>query len=130
MAAGHRPQLLKQRLVYQGRKFNFEVVTCAYPTSQNVTGNAFVTGGALAVRVPHLMVSSSVRQYRFAIQSRILEFPRKQLNHTKIQPETIQREIEEEIGYRMATNGKSGANFPLPGLFGIHACAPRQDLES
>lgn len=49
-----------------------------------------------------------MKQYRFAVQGRILEFPAGTVEVNEIQ-ETIRREIEEETGYQASQWRKLGS---------------------
>lgn len=114
MASGREPpQLLKQRLVYQGRKFNFEVSSLRLPNKSEGEWECIRhPGGALAVPVTPEGKLVLVRQYRFAMQGRLLEFPAGTVEHHEDPQETIQREIEEETGYRAHKWQKLG-EFPV-----------------
>jgi ADP-ribose pyrophosphatase len=95
------PELLKKRLFYQGRKFNFEVNTLRLPNG--IVGDWECVrhpGGALAVPVTPDGKLILLRQYRFAVQGRLLEFPAGTVEAHENPAETIKREIEEEAGYR------------------------------
>ena len=52
-----------------------------------------------------------VRQYRFAMQGRLLEFPAGTVEVGEEPLATVQREIQEEIGYKAAT-WKTLGDFP------------------
>ncbi|MBR8834474.1 MAG: NUDIX hydrolase [Stigonema ocellatum SAG 48.90 = DSM 106950] len=110
------PQLLRQRLFFKGRKFNFEVNRLRLPN--NVEGEWECIrhpGGALAVPVTAEGQLILVRQYRFAVQGRVLEFPAGTLEPNEEPLVTIQREIEEETGYRAHKWQKLGEFFLAPG---------------
>ncbi|MDB9375853.1 NUDIX hydrolase [Nodularia sphaerocarpa] len=110
------PQLLKQCLFYKGRKFNFEVNRLRLPNKAEGDWECIRhPGGALAVPVTPEGKLVLVRQYRFAIQGRILEFPAGTLELNEDPLETIQREIEEETGYRAQKWDKLGEFFLAPG---------------
>jgi ADP-ribose pyrophosphatase len=53
-----------------------------------------------------------VRQYRFAMMGRLLEFPAGTLEPQEVPADTIRRELQEETGYRAATWSSLGT-FPL-----------------
>ncbi|HBY81096.1 MAG TPA: NUDIX hydrolase, partial [Cyanobacteria bacterium UBA11148] len=94
------PQLLKQRLFYRGRKFNFEVNSLRLPNKAEGDWECIRhPGGALAVPITLEGKLVLVRQYRFAVQGRLLEFPAGTIEHNEDPEATIRREIEEEIGY-------------------------------
>ena len=107
------PQLLKQRLVYQGRKFNFEVSSLRLPNKSVGEWECIRhPGGALAVPVTPEGKLVLVRQYRFTLQGRLLEFPAGTVERHEEPAETIKREIEEETGYRARKWQKLG-EFPV-----------------
>ncbi|BCL39465.1 NUDIX hydrolase [Nostoc sp. MS1] len=110
------PQLLKQRLFYKGRKFDFEVNRLRLPNKSEGEWECIRhPGGALAVPVTPEGKLVLVRQYRFAVQGRILEFPAGTLEPTEEPLETIKREIEEETGYSAQKWDKLGEFFLAPG---------------
>jgi ADP-ribose pyrophosphatase len=107
------PELLQQRLFYQGRKFTFDVNHYRLPNGAE--GNWECVrhpGGALAVPVTPEGKLVLVRQYRFAMQGRLLEFPAGTIEPNEDPAETIEREIEEETGYTSNKWHKLG-QFPL-----------------
>jgi len=107
------PQLLKQRLFYEGHKFNFEVNRLRLPNKAEGDWECIRhPGGALAVPVTPGGELVLVRQYRFALQGRLLEFPAGTVEPDEHPATTIQRELEEETGYRAHTWQPIG-NFPL-----------------
>ena len=68
------PQLLEQRLFYRGRKFDFEVNRLRLPNQAEGDWECIRhPGGALAVPVTPEGKLILVRQYRFAVQGRLLE---------------------------------------------------------
>lgn len=110
------PQLLKQRLFYQGRKFSFEVNRLRLPNKVEGDWECIRhPGGALAVPVTPDGRLVLVRQYRFAVQKRILEFPAGTVEPGEDPLSTIQREIEEETGYRAKSWKSLGEFFLAPG---------------
>ncbi|HEY9874238.1 MAG TPA: NUDIX hydrolase [Candidatus Obscuribacterales bacterium] len=110
------PQILKNRLFYQGRKFGFDVNTLRLPNGVEGDWECIRhPGGALAVPVTPEGKLVLVRQYRFAVQGRLLEFPAGTLEPEEDAAETIKREIEEETGYRAHTWRKLGEFFLAPG---------------
>jgi ADP-ribose pyrophosphatase len=110
------PQLLKQRLFYKGRKFDFEVNRLRLPNKSEGEWECIRhPGGALAVPVTPEGKLVLVRQYRFAVQGRILEFPAGTLEYNEDPQDTIMREIEEETGYSAQKWHKLGEFFLAPG---------------
>ncbi|MEM9163001.1 MAG: NUDIX hydrolase [Cyanobacteria bacterium P01_F01_bin.4] len=107
------PQLIKQRLLFTGRKFSFEVNHLRLPNG--VTGDWECIrhpGGAVAIPVTPDGKLVLVRQYRFAVRGRLLEFPAGTIEMGEDPLSTIQREIEEETGYSAKTWQTVG-KFPL-----------------
>ena len=117
MAKGRElPQLLKQRFLYKGRKFDFEVNRLRLPN--NSVGDWECVrhpGGALAIPVTEEGKLILLRQYRFAVAGRLLEFPAGTVEENESPFETIQREIQEETGYSAAKWQKLGEFFLAPG---------------
>ncbi|MFQ4143703.1 NUDIX hydrolase [Chlorogloeopsis sp. ULAP02] len=110
------PQLLKKRLFYQGRKFNFEVNRLRLPNQAEGDWECIRhPGGALAVPVTPEGKLILVRQYRFAVGGRVLEFPAGTVEVNEDPLQTIQREIEEETGYRAHNWNKLGELILAPG---------------
>ncbi len=113
---GEPPQLLKRRFVYQGRKFGFESSRLRLPNRTEGEWECIRhPGGALAVPVTNDGKFVLVRQYRFTVQGRLLEFPAGTLESNEDAAATIKREIEEETGYRAHRWRKLGEIFVAPG---------------
>ena len=110
------PQLLKQCLFYKGRKFDFEVNRLRLPNKAEGEWECIRhPGGALAVPITKTGKLVLVRQYRFAIQRRILEFPAGTVEINEDPLKTVQREIEEETGYTAHKWDTLGEFFLAPG---------------
>lgn len=110
------PQLLRQKLFYKGRKFNFEVNRLRLPNqSENEWECVRHPGGALAVPVTADGKLVMVRQYRFAAQGWLLEFPAGTVEPDEEPSATIRREIEEETGYRANRWQMLGQFYLAPG---------------
>ncbi len=106
------PQLIKHRLFYEGRKFNFEVSRFRLPNASIGDYECIRhPGGSMAVPVTAEGQFVLVRQYRFAMQGRLLEFPAGTVEKGEDPLGTIQREIQEETGYR-ANTWKTLGKFP------------------
>ena len=107
------PQLLRQHLFYRGRKFNFEVNALRLPNRAEGQWECIRhPGGALAVPVTPEGDLVLVRQYRFAMQGRLWEFPAGTVEPGETPQSTIEREIQEETGY-CAHSWRSLGSFPL-----------------
>ncbi|WP_421655896.1 NUDIX hydrolase [Leptothermofonsia sp. ETS-13] len=113
---GEPPQLLRRRFTYQGRKFSFESTRLRLPNRTEGEWECVRhPGGALAVPVTPEGKLVLVRQYRFTVQGRLLEFPAGTVEVSENPEETIRREIEEETGYRANRWQKLGEFFVAPG---------------
>ncbi len=117
MPLGHEPAtVLQQRLYYAGRKFSFEVNRLRLPNQVEGDWECIRhPGGALAVPVLPDGRLVLVRQYRFALQGRLLEFPAGTVERDEDPADTIRREIEEETGYRAGKWEKLGEFALAPG---------------
>lgn len=117
MTFGHEPPtLLKHRLSYSGRKFGFDVSRLRLPNGVEGDWECIRhPGGALCIPVTVEGKLVLVRQYRFAVQGRLLEFPAGTVEPDETPLETVQREIEEETGYRGHQWEKLGEFFLAPG---------------
>ena len=110
------PQLIQQRLFFRGRKFNYELNRLKLPNG--VEGEWECVrhpGGALVIPVTPDGKLVLVRQYRFAVQGWLLEFPAGTVESYESPLETIQREIEEETGYSATDWQKLGEFYLAPG---------------
>ncbi|MFA9459565.1 NUDIX hydrolase [Thiohalorhabdus sp. Cl-TMA] len=123
------PRQLSMRLRYQGRKFGFEVAALRLP---NGVEGEFETirhpGGAMAVPVTGDGRFVLVRQYRFPVGDWLLEFPAGTVEDGEDPAGTIERELQEETGYR-ARQWRDLGRFPLaPGYSDehIHAFLARE----
>lgn len=114
--SGEPPQLLRQRLLYRGRKFSFEVSQLRLPNkSEGEWECVRHPGGALAVPVAPDGRLVLVRQYRFTARGRLLEFPAGTIEANETPETTIEREIQEEIGYQAHQWQRLGKFFVAPG---------------
>lgn len=110
------PQRLQNQLFCRSRKFSFEITRLRLPNG--VEGNWSCIrhpGGALAVPVTREGKLVLVRQYRFAAEGRILEFPAGTVEENEAPAATIRRELEEETGYRGHKWRDLGQFFLAPG---------------
>jgi ADP-ribose pyrophosphatase len=117
MPYGNEPaKILSQRLVFQGRKFSFESIHLRLPNQQEGEWQCIRhPGGALAVPVTEDGEFVFVRQYRFTVKGRLLEFPAGTVEVGETPETTIYREIEEETGYHAHRWQKLGEFFVAPG---------------
>ena len=110
------PQLLRRKLFYQGRKFSFEVNRYRLPNK--VEGEMECIrhpGGALIVPVTADGQLMLLRQYRFSVQRRILEFPAGTVEMGEDPSTTAEREVQEETGFQASNLKKIGEILLAPG---------------
>ncbi|MGB5595201.1 MAG: NUDIX hydrolase [Crocosphaera sp.] len=107
------PNYLQQRLFYKGRKFDFDVHKLRLPNGVEGDWECIRhPGGALAVPITKDGKLVLVKQYRFAVEGRLLEFPAGTLEVNEEAAVTIEREIKEETGYEAKKWDYLG-KFPL-----------------
>lgn len=110
------PQLLRRKLFYQGRKFSFEVNRYRLPNQ--VEGEMECIrhpGGALIVPVTSDGQLMLLRQYRFSVQRRILEFPAGTVEMGEDPSRTAEREVQEETGFQASNLRQIGEILLAPG---------------
>jgi ADP-ribose pyrophosphatase len=100
----------------EARKIRFEVNRLALPIGLEGTFGVIRHPGA-SLAVPLLDDGRLVvlRQYRFAIAGRLLEFPAGTLDPGEDPLTTMERELQEETGYRADRWDPLGAMVPCPG---------------
>lgn len=107
------PHLIQQKLNYQGRLFSFEVNKLRLPNQVEAELECIRhPGGALAIPLMADGKLILVKQYRFAVATRLLEFPAGTVEIHEDPAVTVKREIEEETGYR-AHSWQYISKFPL-----------------
>lgn len=117
MSVGNEPaEILEQKLFYKGRKFNYEVTKLRLPNGVSGQWECIRhPGGALAVPVTDDGKFVLVKQYRFTVAGRLLEFPAGTVEPNESPFSTIQREIEEETGYSASKWQDMGKFILAPG---------------
>jgi ADP-ribose pyrophosphatase len=106
-------ELIESQVFVRSRKFTFEISRLRLPNGVEGDWSCIRhPGGALAVPVTPDGNLVLVKQYRFALQGRLLEFPAGTVEAHEDPAETIRREIEEETGYR-AHRWTTLGQFPL-----------------
>ena len=132
MSVGNEPpEILEQKLAYKGRKFDYEVVKLRLPNGAEGEWECVRhPGGALAVPVTADGKFVLVKQYRFTVEGRLLEFPAGTVEVNESPFNTIKREIEEETGYRASKWQDMGKFILAPGYSDEYIYAfLAQDLE-
>lgn len=100
----------------EARKLRFEVNRIELPMGvQGTFGVIRHPGASLAVPVLEDGRVVLLRQYRFAVQTRLLEFPAGTLDPGETPLSTMQRELQEEAGYSAERWDPLGAMLPCPG---------------
>ncbi len=98
------------------RKVRFEVNRIELPMGVEGTfGVIRHPGASLAVPVLNDGRVVVLRQYRFAVATRLLEFPAGTLDDGEDPLTTMQRELQEEAGYSASRWDPLGAMLPCPG---------------
>jgi ADP-ribose pyrophosphatase len=120
---------LETTAALEARKIRFELKRVALP--MGVEGHFGVIrhpGASLAVPVLDDGRVVILRQYRFAVATRLLEFPAGTLDPGETPLSTMRRELEEEAGYRAERWDPLGAMLPCPGYSDevIHLFLARQ----
>ena len=110
------PRHLDTLAALDARKIRFEVNRYALPTGVEGTfGVIRHPGASLAVPVLEDGRVVILRQYRFAVASRLLEFPAGTLDAGEDPLTTMERELQEETGYAASRWDPLGTMLPCPG---------------
>jgi ADP-ribose pyrophosphatase len=100
----------------EARKIRFELNRYALPSGLEATfGIIRHPGASLAVPVLDDGRVVILRQYRFAVACRLLEFPAGTLDAGEDPLSTMERELQEETGYAARHWQSLGAMLPCPG---------------
>ena len=98
------------------KKLSFEVKKIELPVGfEGTFGTIHHPGAALAVPIKEDGKIIVLRQYRFAVSRRILEFPAGTLEKDEDPLTSIKRELQEEAGYKAAQWDPLGVMLPCPG---------------
>ena len=98
------------------KKISFEVKKLALPIGVEGTfGIIHHPGAALAVPIKEDGKIIILRQYRFAVSRRILEFPAGTLEKSEDPLTSIKRELQEETGFKANQWDPLGVMLPCPG---------------
>ena len=107
---------LETTAVLDARKLRFEINRMELP--MGLVGSFGVIrhpGASLAVPILDDGRVVILRQYRFAVATRLLEFPAGTLDPGETPLSTMQRELQEEAGYSASQWDELGAMLPCPG---------------
>ncbi len=109
-------EILNQLNFIQSKKIKFEVNKFKLPIGiERTFGIIRHPGAALAVPIKDDGKIIILRQYRFAVSRRILEFPAGTLETNEEPLGTIKRELQEESGYKASKWDDLGIMLPCPG---------------
>ena len=109
-------ELLETVEAVDARKIRFERNRIKLPMGLEATfGMIRHPGASLAVPITDDGQVVLLRQYRFAVQARLLEFPAGTLEEGEDPLESMQRELGEEAGYSAARWDALGPMLPCPG---------------
>ncbi len=108
--------LLETTGTLDSRKIRFEVSRIKLPIGiEGSFGVIKHPGAALAVPITEEGQIIILRQYRFAVSRRILEFPAGTLEKGEDPLTSMKRELGEESGYEASTWDSLGTMLPCPG---------------
>lgn len=112
-----RPEaVLSSQTVYQGRVVNLRVDTVRLPDGgtarREVVEHAPVVAIVAVAETGHLVL---VRQYRLPVGRWLLEIPAGGIEPGETPQEAVQRELQEETGYRAAKLEPWGGFYVAPG---------------
>ena len=109
-------KILQQIDAIEAKKIRFEVNRFELPIGiEGTFGIIRHPGAALAVPILGNGNIIILRQYRFAVSRRVLEFPAGTLEKNEAPIATIQRELQEESGYKAEQWNALGSMLPCPG---------------
>jgi len=109
-------QLISRKLHHQGRKFSYYIEQIKLPNGiEQEYGYIRHPGAVLIIPVTQDNQLILVRQYRFALQCYLLEFPGGLVEASETPINAAKREFQEETGYYAHTWIKLGESFTCPG---------------
>jgi len=109
-------KILETLEAVNAKKIRFEVNKFKLPMGiESTFGIIRHPGAALAVPIKDNGKIIILRQYRFAVSRRILEFPAGTLELNEEPLTTIKRELQEESGYKASRWDPLGVMLPCPG---------------
>jgi len=109
-------RLLEKKSNLNSRKISFEINRLELPNgSEGEFGIVLHPGASLAVPITNEGKIVLLRQYRFAISRRILEFPAGTLEEGEDPLSSMKRELGEEAGYEANKWESLGEMIPCPG---------------
>ena len=109
-------QLIESKTILSVRKLTFEQLSIELPIGiKGSFGMVRHPGASIAVPITNEGQVVILRQYRFAVQARLLEFPAGTLENGENPMDAMKRELEEEAGYKADRWDSIGEMLPCPG---------------
>ncbi len=109
-------KLIKKEASLDAKKIRFEVNRIELPIGiEGTFGVIKHPGASLAVPITNEGLVVILRQYRFAVGQRILEFPAGTLEAGEQPLNSMKRELAEETGFEASQWDPLGKLFPCPG---------------
>ena len=109
-------KILERKAFIDAKKIRFEVNRIELPIGiEGTFGVIKHPGASLAVPITKEGMVVLLRQYRFAVGHRILEFPAGTLEEGEEPLNSMKRELAEETGYSASRWDPLGQLFPCPG---------------
>ncbi len=109
-------KILETKTSVNARKIRFEINRIKLPIGiEGTFGVVRHPGASLAVPITDDGRVVILRQYRFAVSKRILEFPAGTLEENESPLESMKRELAEEAGYKADRWDSLGQMLPCPG---------------
>tara|TARA_Y100001968_G_C19335522_1_gene706642 strand:+ start:606 stop:1166 length:561 start_codon:yes stop_codon:yes gene_type:complete len=109
-------KVIQTKASLKSRKINFEISRFLLPIGiEGEFGVIRHPGASLAVPITNTGEIIILRQYRFAVSRRILEFPAGTLEPGEHPLSSMKRELAEEAGYQAETWNYLGEMLPCPG---------------
>lgn len=110
-------KLIKSNLLFKGKVFDLKVDEITYNKSGNnaVREVAVHPGGAVVIPVKDNGKIILVKQFRYPLQSWLIEFPAGKLDENEDPLICATRELEEETGFKASRFEKLGKILTAPG---------------
>lgn len=103
--------------IFEGRKISLEIITIELPSGKTTTREVVRHPGAVVI-IPRTSAGNYIllEQFRYALNTTILEFPAGTLEIGEAPSACAAREIQEETGFAAAKWTELGELYPAPGI--------------
>jgi len=109
-------KLIKSEILYKGKVFDHQVDEIEYESgNKGIREIAIHPGGAVVVPVKDDGKIILVKQFRYPLQKKLIEFPAGKLEKGEDPFVCATRELEEETGYKAKEIKKLGELYTAPG---------------